>query len=117
VKAAGETALFPLLRTKGGERTDLFAGFSEWWSRYLRQHNVLVGGKGRQPAREFRHTWTTAARACRLPEDAREYLQGHRRTDASANDGYGDKVSLGTYVDQLDFPGLDLSAVKPWAPR
>jgi integrase len=119
VRASGENALFPLLRTKGGERVELFAGFGAWWGQYLRDHGVIPPvdqDAGRRPAREFRHNWTTAARVCRIPEDAREYLQGHSRTGATSNDKYGEKASLGTYLEQLSFVGLDLSAVKPWLP-
>lgn len=115
VKAAGETALFPRLRTKG-ERKLLFTGFSEWWNGYVQEKGILPAGEGRRAAREFRHNWTTAARACRIPEDAREYIQGHYRSGVTANQDYGSRKSLGLYIDQLRHDGLDLSRIKPWRP-
>jgi integrase len=115
VKASGETALFPLLRTKG-DRKLLFQGFSEWWNGLLQQRGILPAGKGRRASREFRHNWTTAARACGIPEEAREYIQGHYRSGATANQDYGSRKSLGLYIDQLTYEGLDLSDVKPWRP-
>jgi integrase len=110
----GHEALFPELRTKGSRKL-LFAGFSEFWSAYLRSNGIPLAS-GRQPAREFRHTWTTAARACGIPEDARDFIQGHSRPNASANQSYGEKVPLGLRIDDLGFVGLDLSRLKPWEP-
>lgn len=116
VKASGETALFPKLRTKG-ERKLLFQGFSEWWNGIVQEKGILPAGQGRRAAREFRHNWTSAARASGIPEDAREYIQGHYRSGATANEGYGSRKSLGRYIDDLEYSGLDLSGVKPWKPR
>lgn len=113
VKDNGETALFPKLRAKG-KRKDLFASFGEWWSAYLYENKVLARGQGRQPAREFRHTWTTAARACGLRREATEYLQGHSTAGGSAHESYGSKVPLGLEIERVDFAGLDLSGVRPW---
>ncbi|MEJ7935859.1 hypothetical protein WG907_16590 [Sphingobium sp. AN558] len=113
IKASGETALFPLLRTKG-DRKLLFQGFSEWWNGLLQQKGILPAGQGRRASREFRHNWTTAARACGILEEAREYIQGHYRSGATANQDYGSRKSLGLYIDQLVYEGLDLSHVKPW---
>jgi integrase len=115
VREAGETALFPKLRTKG-ERGLLFAGFSEWWSGYLREHGVALA-PGKRPAREFRHTWTTAARASGLPREAMEYIQGHRAAGGSAHEVYGSREPLGWRIDDLRFDGLDLSAVRGWRAR
>ncbi|MFL6843881.1 MAG: hypothetical protein ACJ8ER_03255 [Allosphingosinicella sp.] len=114
MREAGEAALFPKLRTKG-ERGLLFAGFSEWWSRYLREQKVPLA-PGKRPAREFRHTWTTAARASGLPREAMEYIQGHRAAGGSAHEVYGSREPLGRWIDQLCFEGLDLSGVRPWTP-
>lgn len=116
IKAAGETALFPKLRTKG-DRKLLFTGFSEWWNGLLQDKGILPAGQGRRGAREFRHNWTTAARISKIPEEAREYIQGHYRSGATANQDYGSRKSLGLYIDQLSYEGLDLSRVKPWRPN
>lgn len=113
-KASGETALFPRLRTKG-ERNLLFVAFSEWWNKLIQDAGILPAGKGRRASREFRHNWTTAARACGIPEEAREYIQGHYRSGATANKDYGSRKSLGLHIDQLAYEGLDLSGVKPWS--
>lgn len=75
VRASGEAALFPALRTKG-ERKLLFAGFSEWWGAYLREHKALPEGK--RQSREFRHFWSTAARVSGIAREAMEYIQGHK---------------------------------------
>jgi integrase len=115
--ASGETALFPKLTTKNARKL-LFPTFGEWWSIYVREHDAIPAGGGRQPSREFRHSFATAARASGIPRDAREYLMGHRAAGATANEGYGEMVALGLTIDQLRYAGLDLSGVKRWtAPK
>jgi integrase len=113
--AAGETALFPLLRPKGA-RKDLFEYWGEWWRSYVYDNDVYASGQDRRPGREFRHAWTTAARASGIPRDARMYLQGHHTDlkDPSTNDAYGLQGPLGKHIDSLSFEGLDLSGVRPW---
>lgn len=95
LNAAGETALFPMLRTRGA-RGLLFASWGEWWSKLLSSKGLLgIADHKRQPAREFRHTWTTAARASGITREAREYIQGHKAAGGTANEGYGDLAPLG----------------------
>jgi integrase len=113
LRARGDKALFPRLTLKSARKL-LFPSFGEWWSLYLRENDALAVGGGRQPAREFRHTWTTAARASGIPQDAREYLQGHSAANGTANEGYGEQAPLGLTIDKLTFAGLDLSGVKHW---
>lgn len=113
LRTAGELALFPLLRLKGGARRELNAGWTEWWGQYLRKHGLLGdAGSGRQPAREFRHTWTAAARASGIAEEDREYIQGHSTAQKSANVRYGSREAHGLSIDGLEFKGLDLSHIK-----
>lgn len=67
LEAAGETALFPRLqfvRSRG-----LSVKFAEWWGSYLREHGVLSPRTGK-PTYDFRHAFTTAARASGLSESA-----------------------------------------------
>lgn len=112
LKQRGEIALFPALRTKS-KRGLLFAGFGDWWGEYLRHHNAYP--EGRKGGRDFRHTWTTLARRCRLPKDAREYIQGHRRGQ-SMNDDYGDETPLGEWMTKMDFGCWCLDGVRRWTP-
>lgn len=114
LRTAGEVALFPMLRTRGA-RGLLFASWGEWWGKLLRSHSILEeAGYQRQPVREFRHTWTTAARASGITREAREYIQGHKAAGGTANEGYGDLEPLGKLLSDLKFDGVDLSMVKPW---
>ena len=114
LRARGETALFPLLTVKNKKRGELFPCFGAWWPVYLRKASIDLQGK--RPAREFRHNWTTAARACGVPKDAREYIQGHSDSKDSTNDRYGDREPLGEHIHKVAFKGLDLSRVLPWRP-
>jgi integrase len=114
LQEAGEAALFPLLRRKG-KRGGIYASFGEWMCEYVYGHGVLKAGEGRQPVREFRHTWTTAARASRIPRDAMEYMQGHRPPDGgSSHEVYGEREALGEWIDQLDFKVDTRSLARPW---
>jgi integrase len=106
---AGKTALFPSLGTKG-ERKELYGGFTESWGAYLRKHNALTSGK--LPSRDFRHTWTTEARRCRVPEDARAYIQGHAHP--GQNTRYGSRSPLGDEIHNVTFDRLNLSRVRRW---
>jgi integrase len=112
LRASGETALFPALTTKGKRRL-LFAVWGQWWSLHLQDKNILPAAQGRRASRELRHNWPTAARASRLPEDVREYVMGHGALKTSRT--YGSEKSLGEWIDQFQFEGLDLSKVKPWS--
>lgn len=114
LKEQGSEALFPLLRVRN-KFGRLYSSFGEKWCRHLYDEGILVEGTGRQPMREFRHTWTTAARASGIPKDARDYIQGHK-SSGNANDDYGDRRPLGLLIDQYQ-PAIDiLKLVKPWQP-
>lgn len=115
LQASGETALFPLLKTKSARRL-LATAWADWWRELVYANGILAKAAGRQPAREFRHTWTTAARASEIPREVREYAQGHKAAGGTANEGYGDLAPLGRQLARLRFEGLDLSGVKVWEP-
>jgi integrase len=109
---AGELALFPLLRVKG-KRGALYESFGGWFGEYLYEQGVIPRDAGRQPVREFRHTWTTAARASGIARDAREYLQGRLSPGrGSSDDEYGEKLALGDQIDRLAFK-VDIVALVP----
>jgi len=113
---AGHTALFPLLRVKG-KRGHIFPYFGEWWSSYVYENGVLKAGTGRQPFRELRHTWSTAARSSRIYREAMEYIQGHKAPGGgSSNAEYGETDGLGDQIDDLRFRVDILKLVKPWQP-
>ena len=112
----GELALFPLLRRKG-KRPGIFASFGEWMCDYVYDHGVLIRDTGRQPVREFRHTFSTASRASRLPKDAMKYIQGHKDSDDnSSSDDYGELDDLGDRIDDFQLRVNILALVKPWRP-
>jgi len=115
LKDQNELALFPRLRRKG-KRPGIFASFGEWMGGYVYKHGVLQPGTERQPVREFRHTWSTAARASRIPKEAMQYIQGHKDPhDRSASDAYGQRDALGERIADLQLPVDILKLVKPWA--
>ena len=111
LKAHGETALFPALRTRGA-RNLLFASFGEWWGRYLRAHDAWP--QGRRGGRDFRHTWPTAARECGVSRDAQEYVMGHYTGGGTSNASYGDRRSLGGEIHKVAFKGFSLAKVASW---
>lgn len=112
----GQLALFPSLRIKGA-RGGLYESFGGWFADYIYDHGVLPRGAGRQPVREFRHTWATAARASGIAKDAREYMQGRASGGRhSSDDDYGEHMPLGSQIDHLKFKVDILSIVPRWKP-
>lgn len=113
LRRRNEAALFPDLRTKGARKL-LATGWTEWWGQMLYAEKILLkASRARQPSREFRHTWTTAARRCGVSRDAREYIQGHGPARGTANEDYGDREVLGDQIGKVDFD-IDWTNVKPW---
>jgi len=114
LKKAGEAALFPMLRVKG-ERGNLYDQFGQWWSGFIKDHGVVLDGLGRQPMREFRHTWTTAARTVGVPREVMSYITGHKQADKHAGDDYGDRSPLGQGINKVQFEGFKLESIRPWS--
>lgn len=112
LKAGGEVALFPLLRTKGS-RNLLFSAYGDWWSPYLKDRSIL--SKGRRASRELRHVWTTAAREAKVPAEARSYIQGHRIDTGNSQSEYGHFEALGEFIHSVDPQGPDWSKILPWS--
>jgi integrase len=115
LQASGERALFPGLKQKG--KKDLIAGFSEGWSKYLKDQGAFPKGDGRRGLREFRQNWATAAIKSGLHREVREYLMGHSPSGKTAHDQYGDRTSWGLQMLEVRYDGLELSSVKPWEPQ
>lgn len=119
LKAAGELALFPKLTIKSRTKMYLSSLIGEWWSKYIREHEVVLkrkDGKNRRPSRDFRPTWATAARHARVPEEAMSYLMGHSNKGAVTTRRYGGKHPHASYMNEVAFPKLDFSGVLPWKP-
>lgn len=114
LEAAGEAALFPRLRPKGA-RNLLGSGFAQWWGEHLEASGVELKGENRQPLREFRNTWSTAARRSGIPRKSMAYIQGHAVKDATSGEGYGALSPLRLAIDRLEFRGADSSAILPGA--
>lgn len=111
LQSQSEAALFPKLTasTKG-----LHEAFSRFWGPYLRRHGVV--GEGKRQVREFRHNWTTAARASGISEGAISYLMGHSVTSGPVTRSYGEHSPFGAEMAKLNYAGLGLSNVLPWEP-
>jgi hypothetical protein len=107
LKAAGQTALFPLLTLKGGY---LYENFGRWWGEYLREHKAIPEA-GNKPLRGFRDAWTTAASKSGLSEEEREWIQGHYMSKGrTSNRRYGIR-NFGYRLNEITYKGLDLSRV------
>ena len=117
-----ELALFPRL-TRKNRRPGIYDSFGGWFSGYVYEHGVLPRDTGRKPVREFRDTWTTAARSSGIYREAQEYIQGHKPPGGgSSNASYGADGVLGAQIDKLriiDLHGeeVDVAASLPrWRP-
>lgn len=114
-------------RRKEGERAWLFptvapdqkgalSAWSKWWGRYLRNH---VGINDRNKVyHSFRHGFQDALRRTTPDEELRDALTG-RSSGKSVGRTYGAKEMLRRWgaqtlkraVDEISYPGLDLSRV------
>jgi integrase len=112
----GERAwLFPTVApsVRGGR-----SAWSKWWNRYLSEH---IGIKDKDKVfHSFRHSFQDALRRATPDEELRDALAG-RSSGKSVSRTYGAKamlerwgVKLQEAIDQIDYPGLDLSRIKPF---
>ncbi|MDD3798296.1 MAG: hypothetical protein PHE36_03850 [Novosphingobium sp.] len=114
LKGQGEETLFPQLRVRN-KFGRLYSSFGDKWCAHIYDQGILPRAAGRQPMREFRHTWTTAARASGIARDAREYIQGRKSPGrVSTDDDYGEFEALAQQLDRLRFEVDILELVKPW---
>lgn len=120
-KADGEQAwLFP---TVAPDQKRALSNWAKWWGRYLRTH---AGVKDTNKVfHSFRHGFQDALRQATPDEELRDALAG-RSSGKSVSRRYGAKAMLERWgvkalkaaIDKIDYPGLDLSRVKPLgAPR
>jgi integrase len=118
-------------RRKEGERAWLFPtvapdqkgalqAWSKWWGRHLRKH---VGIKDPNKVyHSFRHGFQDALRQATPDEELRDALAGRSSGGKSVSRTYGAKGMLRRWgvkalknaIDQIEFPGLDVSRVRPF---
>ncbi|WP_439396476.1 DUF6538 domain-containing protein [Bradyrhizobium sp. PMVTL-01] len=111
----GERAwLFP---TVAPDQKGALSAWSKWWGRYLRNH---VGINDRNKVyHSFRHGFQDALRRTTPDEELRDALTG-RSSGKSVGRTYGAKEMLRRWgaqtlkraVDDISYPGLDLSRVR-----
>ncbi len=106
--------LFP---TVAPDRQGALSAWSKWWGRYLRTH---VGINDRNKVyHSFRHGFQDALRRTTPDEELRDALTG-RSSGKSVSRTYGAKAMLQRWgvralqgaVDDISYPGLDLSRVR-----
>jgi integrase len=107
--------LFPgLSRNRNGSMAD---GVCKWWARHVEKTLGPAPADGPTGARgihSLRHSWVAAARSAGLDDSTRKRLGGWSQTDAA--DGYGWDGALPmlkTAIDKIEFPKVDLSALRP----
>ncbi|MCU1340480.1 MAG: Lambda integrase-like/DNA breaking-rejoining enzyme catalytic core [Bryobacterales bacterium] len=116
----GEGAwLFP---TVAPNRKGALSAWAKWWGRHLRTH---VGVKDRNKVyHSFRHGFQDALRKATPDEELRDALTGRSsggRGGKSVGRTYGAKemlrrwgiTSLKEAIERVEYPGLDLSRVRP----
>lgn len=107
--------LFP---TVAPDQKGSLRAWAKWWGRHLRTH---VGIKDRNKVyHSFRHGFQDALRQATPDEELRDALAG-RSSGKSVSRTYGAKGMLRRWgvkalknaIDKIEFPGLDLSRVRP----
>jgi integrase len=108
--------LFP---TVAPDQKGALSAWSKWWGRYLRNH---VGINDRNKVyHSFRHGFQDALRRTTPDEELRDALTGRSSGGKSVGRTYGAKEMLRRWganvlkraVDDISYPGLDLSRVEP----
>lgn len=115
-RGEGEGAwLFP---TVAPDQKGALSAWSKWWSRYLRNHVGIDDPN--KVYHSFRHGFQDALRRTTPDEELRDALTG-RSSGKSVSRTYGAKVMLQRWgvpalkraIDDISYPGLDLSRVHP----
>ncbi|WP_441256762.1 hypothetical protein AB7Z32_37200 [Bradyrhizobium sp. 482_C4_N1_1] len=116
----GERAwLFPMVAP---DQKGALSAWSKWWGRYLRNHVGI--NDSNKVYHSFRHGFQDALRRTTPDEELRDALTG-RSSGKSVSRTYGAKAMLQRWgvtalkraVDEISYPGLDLSRVRPIASR
>jgi hypothetical protein len=114
-RSAGPSArLFPKLTP--GPKGGLGEAFSKWFGRYKRELGI---DNPSSVFHSFQHGFKDALRAASVNEDVKDALTGHGGGNAVAR-GYGWKdmvrwfgySTLSAAVAKVQYPGLDLSALR-----
>lgn len=115
-KEGDKAWLFP---TVAPDQKGALSAWSKWWGRYLRNH---VGINDRNKVyHSFRHGFQDALRRTTPDEELRDALTGRSSGGKSVGRTYGAKEMLRRWganvlkraVDDISYPGLDLSRVRP----
>jgi integrase len=115
-KEGDKAWLFP---TVAPDQKGALSAWSKWWGRYLRNH---VGINDRNKVyHSFRHGFQDALRRTTPDEELRDALTGRSSGGKSVGRTYGAKEMLRRWganvlkraVDDISYPGLDVSRVKP----
>lgn len=111
--AGGET-LWPALTSRQSEVT---AGFSKWWGRYIRLHGIH---DKRKVFHSFRHLVKRQLRNAGVDKPLVDAIQGHAPTDVADRvygldeEGFGISLPvLKNAIERLTYPTLDLSHIYP----
>lgn len=111
-----------LLPTVAPDQKGSLSAWAKWWGRYLRTH---VGVKDTNKVfHSFRHGFQDALRQATPDEELRDALAG-RSSGKSVSRRYGAKAMLDRWgvkalkgaIDKIEYAGLDLSRVRPFAGR
>jgi integrase len=107
--------LFP---TVAPDQKGALSAWSKWWGRYLRNHVGI--NDPNKVYHSFRHGFQDALRRTTPDEELRDALTG-RSSGKSVSRSYGAKAMLQRWgvrvlkraIDDISYPGLDLSRVQP----
>lgn len=106
IKTQGHKRLFPdLPQSASGSYSD---NFSKWFTRFLNSLNIKDNGAC---FHSFRHSFRDALREAQIPRELGAALGGWKISEDVMDEyGNGYKLkSLNTYLQKLDYSGLDLS--------
>jgi hypothetical protein len=110
VKKHGHERVFP--DAKKGSDGKYSTWFQRPWANYLRRIGVKTSRK--ECFHALRHTWNEAARRADVREEIQERLGGWKTPGSSVRDyGRYPLEWLLKYLKRVEYPGLDLTALRP----
>jgi integrase len=104
MRQAGETRLFPAVKSASSEKS---AGFSKWWGRYSRSEAEISGPE--YVFHSFRHLFVDKLLYVTEDDRLRLRITGHANSSVNAKYGRGhDIVRVNDVLQRVTFKGLDL---------
>jgi len=98
VRSSNAKKLFPHITPDSRGRWS--GKFSKWFGRYRKKHGL---GERWRDFHSLRHTWKSAARGARIPEDMHDAISGHDNASVGRSYGRFPEPELKAHINKIKF--------------